>query len=113
MFFFFFSSRRRHTRWTGDWSSDVCSSDLDLDFERAKRRVLSRHSPEHVAEFLVLRADIGHIVIEQRGASVLNKFFDGFALFHGHPINGSLIELSQRRIADDRTTAAASFVAAG
>src|SRR6266487_1738387 len=27
--FFFFSSRRRHTSWTGDWSSDVCSSDLD------------------------------------------------------------------------------------
>src|SRR6266487_4407041 len=25
---FFFSSRRRHTRWTDDWSSDVCSSDL-------------------------------------------------------------------------------------
>src|SRR6266487_5912975 len=28
LFLFFFSSRRRHTRWTGDWSSDVCSSDL-------------------------------------------------------------------------------------
>src|SRR5438876_7739727 len=27
-YLFFFSSRRRHTRWTGDWSSDVCSSDL-------------------------------------------------------------------------------------
>src|SRR6267154_5400884 len=27
---FFFSSRRRHTMWTGDWSSDVCSSDLGL-----------------------------------------------------------------------------------
>src|SRR6267142_3443258 len=26
--FFFFSSRRRHTRLTCDWSSDVCSSDL-------------------------------------------------------------------------------------
>src|SRR6267154_4153638 len=25
---FLFSSRRRHTIWTGDWSSDVCSSDL-------------------------------------------------------------------------------------
>src|SRR5439155_17159705 len=25
----FFSSRRRHTRWPRDWSSDVCSSDLD------------------------------------------------------------------------------------
>src|SRR6266850_3360235 len=28
--FFFFSSRRRHTRLQGDWSSDVCSSDLKL-----------------------------------------------------------------------------------
>src|SRR5690606_39889857 len=27
--FFFFSSRRRHTRFSRDWSSDVCSSDLD------------------------------------------------------------------------------------
>src|SRR6267142_2864172 len=27
--FFFFSSRRRHTRLTCDWSSDVCSSDLE------------------------------------------------------------------------------------
>src|ERR1039458_10648655 len=27
--FFFFSSRRRHTRCLSDWSSDVCSSDLD------------------------------------------------------------------------------------
>src|SRR5690625_5774931 len=30
MYFFFFSSRRRHTRWPRDWSSDVCSSDLWL-----------------------------------------------------------------------------------
>src|SRR5207248_5167787 len=28
--YFFFSSRRRHTRSYGDWSSDVCSSDLVL-----------------------------------------------------------------------------------
>src|SRR5688500_20131738 len=28
---FFFSSRRRHTRLQGDWSSDVCSSDLELE----------------------------------------------------------------------------------
>src|SRR5689334_1009239 len=28
LFGFFFSSRRRHTRWNCDWSSDVCSSDL-------------------------------------------------------------------------------------
>src|SRR4051812_11472154 len=30
--FFFFSSRRRHTRLTCDWSSDVCSSDLAVLF---------------------------------------------------------------------------------
>src|SRR3989449_9911795 len=29
--FFFFSSRRRHTRCSRDWSSDVCSSDLAGD----------------------------------------------------------------------------------
>src|SRR5438046_5396792 len=28
--FFFFSSRRRHTRLVNDWSSDVCSSDLEM-----------------------------------------------------------------------------------
>src|SRR5690625_5550352 len=27
---FFFASRRRHTRWPRDWSSDVCSSDLRI-----------------------------------------------------------------------------------
>src|SRR6267142_5896966 len=36
-YFFFFSSRRRHTRLTCDWSSDVCSSDLWISFERARR----------------------------------------------------------------------------
>src|SRR5436853_934188 len=34
--FFFFSSRRRHTRCLSDWSSDVCSSDLDeTELDRA------------------------------------------------------------------------------
>src|SRR5256885_9242990 len=37
---FFFSSRRRHTRLQGDWSSDVCSSDLwKLGFVRADGHV--------------------------------------------------------------------------
>src|SRR5690606_40443253 len=34
---FFFSSRRRHTRFSRDWSSDVCSSDLGWTW------VLTRH----------------------------------------------------------------------
>src|SRR5260221_7956984 len=44
LFFFFFSSRRRHTRSLCDWSSDVCSSDLQRprlrrDLEFTHRRV--------------------------------------------------------------------------
>src|SRR5256885_4058353 len=35
--FFFFSSRRRHTRLQGDWSSDVCSSDLLFDPENDRK----------------------------------------------------------------------------
>src|SRR5690606_40271101 len=38
---FFFSSRRRHTRFSRDWSSDVCSSDLALrlgHLDEARRR---------------------------------------------------------------------------
>src|SRR5437660_9116407 len=36
-FFFFFSSRRRHTRWPRDWSSDVCSSDLNSSIASRQR----------------------------------------------------------------------------
>src|SRR5437016_9507580 len=39
---FFFSSRRRHTRLVSDWSSDVCSSDLDpLQAKLARDRLRS------------------------------------------------------------------------
>src|SRR2546426_9168397 len=45
-FLFFFSSRRRHTRLQGDWSSDVCSSDLaDVGIQAAP--VLSAHGQAH------------------------------------------------------------------
>src|SRR5690242_21861838 len=37
--FFFFSSRRRHTRLTCDWSSDVCSSDLPFIMRYASHDV--------------------------------------------------------------------------
>src|SRR5215203_3144263 len=37
-FFFFFSSRRRHTRYWRDWSSDVCSSDLEHWRSNAEQR---------------------------------------------------------------------------
>src|SRR5437870_13077360 len=43
MMCFFFSSRRRHTRWPRDWSSDVCSSDLILPW--GAPRDVERMSP--------------------------------------------------------------------
>src|SRR5256886_12720657 len=45
MDFFFFSSRRRHTRFDCDWSSDVCSSDL-------KARTKTLTIPRQVAMYL-------------------------------------------------------------
>src|SRR6266536_4784961 len=42
MVFFFFSSRRRHTRSTRDWSSDVCSSDLSQRPARSSRCIEER-----------------------------------------------------------------------
>ena len=38
--FFFFSSRRRHTRYWRDWSSDVCSSDLVVEHQSRNRWVV-------------------------------------------------------------------------
>src|SRR5947209_14300269 len=45
--FFFFSSRRRHTRYWRDWSSDVCSSDLDGGGRQADERLLHRLVAHH------------------------------------------------------------------
>src|SRR5437763_14141441 len=45
--FFFFSSRRRHTRYIGDWSSDVCSSDLARPGARGPARTPRRSGAVH------------------------------------------------------------------
>src|SRR5205085_4270799 len=47
---FFFSSRRRHTRFDCDWSSDVCSSDLTAAVgEAVKRCAANRIDATHLA----------------------------------------------------------------
>src|SRR5260370_25880968 len=60
---FFFSSRRRHTRFKCDWSSDVCSSDLDL----LQQEVLKIHAVRTRSKCRALRAgrrDTDVIVLE-------------------------------------------------
>src|SRR5690606_39337387 len=44
-FFFFFSSRRRHTRFSRDWSSDVCSSDLLYEHIASLNTLLNLYLP--------------------------------------------------------------------
>src|SRR6266480_3603061 len=55
---FFFSSRRRHTRLTCDWSSDVCSSDLaDVQRGVAEERIGRPGRAPHVGEHVEQRVD--------------------------------------------------------
>src|SRR5437762_13862764 len=65
---FFFSSRRRHTRYIGDWSSDVCSSDLAQRRRLAREVALLRDLPvvERGAAFGDPRGelhDYGHFLV--------------------------------------------------
>src|SRR6267142_3386460 len=60
MFFFFFSSRRRHTRLTCDWSSDVCSSDLE-------RGGMARRGGGDARLQLVRRRDAAPALLERAG----------------------------------------------
>src|SRR5437762_6434013 len=54
----FFSSRRRHTRYIGDWSSDVCSSDLGRNQEAQEQRVRKESADGQCASHNLARADI-------------------------------------------------------
>src|SRR5690242_21323988 len=67
---FFFSSRRRHTRLTCDWSSDVCSSDLDGVGAVVEPRAAAHQGPEGgavVAALGVVKVGQAEVVAELVG----------------------------------------------
>src|SRR5207247_7863622 len=68
---FFFSGRRRHTRSTRDWSTDVCSSDLGhlvVGLDRYERRTPSRAHVHHVRTARAeAAAQIGRASCRERG----------------------------------------------
>src|SRR5688572_31144262 len=77
-FFFFFSSRRRHTRFDCDWSSDVCSSDLDhpAGDEQGQREADHRrdHRPRRAhADELRAQPDLRHAHRDQRPVERLHQ----------------------------------------
>src|SRR2546422_11595848 len=57
---FFFSSRRRHTRCSRDWSSDVCSSDLQPP-EGLDLRGLEKSTTEKAKVVEALKASFAHV----------------------------------------------------
>src|SRR5256885_3477393 len=59
---FFFSSRRRHTRLQGDWSSDVCSSDLRRRFEAYLVHVLAVKG-EHLEPVAAAVGDVDEAIV--------------------------------------------------
>src|SRR5688500_19980045 len=78
VYYFFFSSRRRHTRLQGDWSSDVCSSDLTpfpiavaLGADPATTLGAVTPVPDSLSEyqFAGLLREIGRASCRERGES--------------------------------------------
>src|SRR2546422_11769571 len=65
--FFFFSSRRRHTRCSRDWSSDVCSSDLFTGFESPRPGVVVEYT-ERGGRAGEARLDIPKVAVERPSA---------------------------------------------
>src|SRR5256884_4340140 len=64
LFFFFFSSRRRHTRCSRDWSSDVCSSDLNPEVRRARLRLLTANAVRHLSQNKVHLVELDAAALE-------------------------------------------------
>src|SRR3712207_9457470 len=63
--FFFFSSRRRHTRYWRDWSSDVCSSDLvSLRGFVAEDELLELYANALAVCYLPFDEDYGYVTLE-------------------------------------------------
>src|SRR6266850_7950046 len=74
---FFFSSRRRHTRLQGDWSSDVCSSDLEglspIDNPSVEVAQLEPGKPLKYKATVVVKPDVDLGDYKAHGAAVEPK----------------------------------------
>src|SRR5690348_4618610 len=90
--FFFFSSRSRHTRWMGDWSSDVCSSDLGARLALRATDSLCE-SAARVENLVPLRNARGLRGEQRRSVTLDGDLFDPvaaadrihhFLVFHGN-----------------------------
>src|SRR3712207_9256415 len=79
MTFFFFSSRRRHTRYWRDWSSDVCSSDLyfgtdDLAISRNVDAMLLSANPLYYHDLEAYRFNQKGQIVDRDGKLVGTQY---------------------------------------
>src|SRR5256885_6803436 len=65
IYVFFFSSRRRHTRLQGDWSSDVCSSDLGCQRSALDPVWRGQQNPRSLAVGCRLRQEVLNLIERQ------------------------------------------------
>src|SRR5256885_15354709 len=94
--FFFFSSRRRHTRLQGDWSSDMCSSDLPAN--RPREREYERISAVMAASVAATaRRPTGPAETDASAPSVV-LFSSSFCTDRKSVVEGKRGDLGGRRI---------------
>src|SRR3712207_6828398 len=87
---FFFSSRRRHTRYWRDWSSDVCSSDLDPArgpfVQLGEGELAGPVDGDEQVQLALLGADLGDVEVEVADRVDLEALLSGgTALRLGQP----------------------------
>src|SRR5207253_4158241 len=94
--FFFFSSRRRHTRWPRDWSSDVCSSDLGLTALYDQCDPKRQRSLRHVVSDVTTRVQGGETFHESiaKHPRVFNRLF--VSMVKAGESGGLLAEILER-----------------
>src|SRR5690606_32353933 len=92
---FFFSSRRRHTRFSRDWSSDVCSSDLTGDDAQDPRHRgdLALGVPLEGQRDLLGRDDLTHVALDAAARAVRVALLDAVLKTQHRPVVRRLVAL--------------------
>src|SRR5690554_2309768 len=84
-YMFFFSSRRRHTRCGRDWSSDVCSSDLELTELKTTLEQKEQHYKEQMAQLSETKQSLG-----KEFENLANKIFEEKGKTFSHTSQASI-----------------------
>src|SRR6266511_6251729 len=103
--FFFFSSRRRHTRFSRDWSSDVCSSDLDACGSPSVQCVGTSATLAGPGTADQQRAEVAAVATKLFGASVAPQQVIGETLQRATRVDGD-VDRTALRAAIERGTSA-------